>query len=51
MNDFRFIIPNFTPPAGLDRNQNGWGVVFFIKEDIFLNYGKVLMQQKDLKTY
>ena len=51
MNDFQFIIPNFTPPARLDRNQYGWGVVFFIREDILLNYGKVLMQQKDLKTY
>ena len=46
MNNFEFITPSVAPPARLNRNQYGWGVVFPLEKVYPLNYGKVLRQQK-----
>ena len=46
MNNFEFITPSVAPPARLNRNQYGWGVVFPLEKVYPRNYGKVLRQQK-----
>ena len=45
----QFEIPGYAPPLRLDRNQNGGGILVFVREDIPVNF--YLLKRNPLKFF